>query len=513
MIEELLIYTIIIPAIASLITLGLNKPLGRWNGIIAFLTSLFSIGVFGIATWKIFTGAISPSGYEKIYDWMIARDLILKFGFKADGLSSPIALTIAIVSALIALYTIKLMKDSNNMGLFFSLYQLFFMGMIGLVLSTNLIEFFIFFEISVVASWALINEWGTGEKEKVALKYFLFTEAGALCFLAGIVATNGYLKTLEIEEIPLKIAELNPDIGVLVAIVSAMLIGFFVKMAIFPLHSWLPDTYVEAPTPITALLSSAMSGLAAYAIVRIVFLYMPALQYVAIAMMILAVITMIYGAVNALGQDDFKRLLAYSSISQMGYILLGLGAAAFAISIGANDLAVIGATGSMFHYIAHAMGKAILFLLVGVFMLQVGTRSISQMGGLAGKMPFTAVMMFIGFFTLMGVPFTSGFISEWMIFTGAIGSASLTGETFKIIMTIIAIIATALTFAYALWSIRKMLFGQTPPQLSEAKEAPISLLAPLIVMALISIGLGLYPAIFTKEINTTIASLASHLTP
>ncbi|MEM0320243.1 MAG: proton-conducting transporter membrane subunit, partial [Candidatus Nezhaarchaeales archaeon] len=264
MIEELLPYTVITPAIASLVTLGLNKPLGRWNGIIAFLTSLLSIVIFSISTYKIFAGL--ASSYEKVYDWVVTSNLVLRFGFRADGLSSPVALTIALVTALTALYTVKLMRDSPNMGLFFSLYQLFFVGMIGLVLSTNLVVFFVFFEIAVIASWALINEWGTGEKEKVALKYFLFTEAGALCFLAGIVATNGYLQTLEIYEIPQKIAQLNPSVGILTAIVSAMLIGFFVKMAIFPLHSWLPDTYVEAPTPITALLSSALSGLEAYAI-------------------------------------------------------------------------------------------------------------------------------------------------------------------------------------------------------------------------------------------------------
>ncbi|MDH5815429.1 MAG: NADH-quinone oxidoreductase subunit M [Candidatus Nezhaarchaeota archaeon] len=505
MIEELLPYTVITPAIASLVTLGLNKPLGRWNGIIAFLTSLLSIVIFSISTYKIFAGL--ASSYEKVYDWVVTSNLVLRFGFRADGLSSPVALTIALVTALTALYTVKLMRDSPNMGLFFSLYQLFFVGMIGLVLSTNLVVFFVFFEIAVIASWALINEWGTGEKEKVALKYFLFTEAGALCFLAGIVATNGYLQTLEIYEIPQKIAQLNPSVGILTAIVSAMLIGFFVKMAIFPLHSWLPDTYVEAPTPITALLSSAMSGLAAYAIVRIVFLYAPALQYISTAMIVLAIITMIYGAANALSQDDFKRLLAYSSISQMGYILLGLGAAALAMSMGFKSLAAIGATGSMFHYIAHAMGKAILFLLVGVFMVQVGTRTISQMGGLAGKMPYTAVMMFIGFFTLMGVPFTSGFISEWMIFTSAIGSASLVAEAFRIFMVIVAIIATVLTFAYSLWSIRRMLFGQVPPQLNEVKEAPLSFLAPLMVMALTSLFLGIYPTIFTEEINEVILKL------
>ncbi|MEM4576593.1 MAG: NADH-quinone oxidoreductase subunit M [Candidatus Nezhaarchaeales archaeon] len=510
MIEELLPYTVILPAIASLIILGLNKLLGRWNGLISFLLSLFSIGIFGISTYKIFTGV--ASSYEKVYDWVITDSIALRFGFKADGLSSPIALTVAIVAALTALYTIKLMKDSPNMGIFFSLYQLFFLGMIGLALSTNLVEFFVFFEIAVVASWALINEWGTGEKEKVALKYFLFTEAGALCFLAGIVATNGYLHTLEIYEIPLKIAQLNPSVEVLTAIVSAMLIGFFVKMAIFPLHSWLPDTYVEAPTPITALLSSAMSGLAAYAIVRIVFLYTPALQYVSTAMIVLATITMIYGAANALSQEDLKRLLAYSSISQMGYILLGLGAAALAISMKAENLAIIGATGSMFHYVAHAMGKAILFLLVGVFTLQVGTRSISQMGGLAGKMPYTAVTMFIGFFTLMGVPFTSGFISEWMIFTSAIGSASLASESFKIFIVVVAIVATVLTFAYALWPIRRILFGQTPPQLNGVKEASLSFLAPLIVMAIISLFLGLYPTIFTEEMNSAVLKLIS-LTP
>ncbi|MCC6043047.1 MAG: formate hydrogenlyase, partial [Candidatus Verstraetearchaeota archaeon] len=358
-------------------------------------------------------------------------------------------------------------------------------------------------------SWALINEWGSGEKEKIALKYFLFTEAGALCFLAGVVATYGYLGTLEIYEIPEKIMGANP--GILVAIVSAMLIGFFVKMAIFPLHSWLPDTYVAAPTPITALLSAAMSGLAAYAIVRIVFLYAPALHYVAMAMIVLAIVTMIYGALNALTQDDFKRLLAYSSISQMGYILLGLGAAALAITIGKSDsaanLAAVGAMGSMFHYIAHAMGKAVLFLLVGVFALQVGITSISRMGGLAGKMPYTSVAMFIGFFTLMGVPFTSGFISEWTIFTSAIGSAALLSDALKILIMIVAIIATALTFAYALWSIRRMLFGQLPSQLNGVKEASPGLLAPLMVLALISIVLGLYPAIFTEELKWAIAGI------
>ncbi|RLF10005.1 MAG: formate hydrogenlyase, partial [Thermoprotei archaeon] len=138
---------------------------------------------------------------------------------------------------------------------------------------------------------------------------------------------------------------------------------------------------------------------------------------------------------------------------------------------------------------------------------QAGTRSISKMGGLAGKMPFTAVLMFVGFFALMGVPFTNGFISEWMIFTGAIGSASMAGAIYKIMLGVVAIIATALTFAYALWSIRRMLFGQTPPQLNGVKEAPIALLAPLFVFALLTVFLGLYPAVFTDEIKSAILGL------
>jgi len=497
MIELLLPYTVIIPVVAALVTLGLNKPLERWNGLIAFLALLPSVGVFGISTYNFFTG-LATKPYEVIYDWVLIDVIRLKFGFRADGLSSPVALTIAVVSALIALYTIKYMEDSPNMGIFFSLYQLFFVGMLGLVLSTNLIEFFVFFEITLIASWALINEWGEFDKERIALKYFLFTEAGALCFLAGIVATNGYLGTLEIHELPQRIAQAGVSPGLLAAIVSAMLIGLFVKMAVFPLHAWLPDAHVAAPTPISALLSPVMIGLAGYAILRIVFLYTPALDYVSMAMIVLAVVTMIYGALNAFAQEDFKRLLAYSSISQMGYVLLGLGAAALAMSKGYMDLAVIGATGSMFHFVAHALGKAILFLLSGVFAHQAGTRNISQLGGLAGKMPYTSVAMFAGFFTIMGVPFTSGFISEWMIFTGAIGSASLLGDVFRISILIVAIVATALTFAYALWSIRRMLFGQLPSHLNGVKEASFSLLAPLMVMALISIALGLYPAILVE---------------
>jgi len=501
MINELLPYTVIVPVVAALVTLGLNKPLGRWNGLIAFLALLPSIGVFGASTYCFFTGLVAKP-YEVVYDWVLIDVARLKFGFRADFLSSPVALTIAIVSALIALYTIKYMEHSSNMGIFSSLYLLFFVGMVGLVLSTNLIEFFVFFEITLIASWALINEWGEFEKEKIALKYFIFTEAGALCFLAGIVATNGYLGTLEIHEIPQRIIELiaRPGVGwsILVAIVSAMLIGLFVKMAVFPLHAWLPDAHVAAPTPVSALLSPVMIGLAGYAILRIVLLYTPTLRYISMAMIVLAIITMVYGALNAFTQEDFKRLLAYSSISQMGYVLLGLGATALAMSNGHMSLAIIGVAGSMLHFVAHALGKAILFLLSGVFDHQAGTRSISRLGGLAGRMPYTSVAMFVGFFTIMGVPFTSGFISEWMIFTSAIGSASLLNDAFKISILIVAIVATALTFAYALWAIRRMLFGQLPPHLNEVREAPFGLLAPLAVMALISIALGLYPAVFVE---------------
>jgi len=263
-----------------------------------------------------------------------------------------------------------------------------------------------------------------------------------------------------------------------------MTVGLLVKMAAFGLHIWLPHAHAEAPTPISALLSPAMIGIGGYAIVRIVMTILPsAFLEISIFLAVWAVVTMFYGGAMALVQDDIKRLLAYSSISQMGYILLGIA-----------SFQTLGVSGAMFQYVTHGLVKCILFMVAGLIMIQTdGLRSIRKMGGLAAKMPITATAALIGFLTIMGIPPTSGFISEFLIFAGSFHEGFQLSSMTRVALSSLGVISTALTAGYSLWAVRRIFFGELPSELTNVKEAPWTMTAPLLVLCAISVILGIFP--------------------
>jgi NADH-quinone oxidoreductase subunit M len=263
-----------------------------------------------------------------------------------------------------------------------------------------------------------------------------------------------------------------------------MSFGLLVKIAQFGLHIWLPSTYAEAPTPISALLASVMTGIGGYAMLRIVITIYPAgFQTLSFFFAGWAVLTMFYGSIMALVQDDLKRLLAYSSMSQMGYILFGL--ATF------NQF---GLAGSIFQYVSNATAKGILFIVVGAIMLQFrGERNMSKLGGLAGKMPLTATAAFVGSLALMGLPSTNGFFSEFLLFQGGFVRATTAASTYRLIIGILGIVATALTAGYSLLALRKIFFGPANENTSLGREPPWTITLPLVILTIVTIVLGLYP--------------------
>jgi len=200
-------------------------------------------------------------------------------------------------------------------------------------------------------------------------------------------------------------------------------------------------------------------------------------------------VTMLYGGAMAFMQDDIKRLLAYSSISQMGYILFGIG-----------SMSALGLAGAEMMYVTHALGKGLLFMTAGILIVKVGTRSISQLGGLAGKMPITAVCAVIGALTIMGVPPTSGFMGEWILFYGALETAIEEGSTVRAVTFGLGLVATALTMSYMLWMLKRVFFGKTPEHLVNVKEGSWYMTAPMMVLAGFTIVLGIYPDIFLEQI-------------
>jgi NADH-quinone oxidoreductase subunit M len=198
---------------------------------------------------------------------------------------------------------------------------------------------------------------------------------------------------------------------------------------------------------------------------------------------------MLYGGAMALMQDDIKRLFAYSSISQMGYLLFGIG-----------SLSTLGLAGAEMMYVTHGLGKGILFMMAGILIVNVGTRKISQLGGLAGKMPITAVCAVIGALTIMGVPPTSGFMGEWTLFYGALETAIEEGSTVRMVTFGLGLVSTVLTMSYILWMLKRVFFGKLPENLSNVKEASWYMLTPMMVLAGFTVVLGIYPDIFFDKI-------------
>ena len=233
-----------------------------------------------------------------------------------------------------------------------------------------------------------------------------------------------------------------------------------------------------------------MIGIGAYGVFRLIVEFLPAtFAELSIWFHIWGLVTMIYGGAMALMQDDIKRLLAYSSISQMGYLLFGIG-----------SMSTMGLAGAEMMYITHGLGKGILFMMAGIIIVKVGTRSISKLGGLAGKMPITAVCAVIGALTIMGVPPTSGFMGEWILFYGALETAIAEGSTLRAVTFGLGLVATALTMSYMLWMLKRIFFGKTPEHLQNVKEGSWYMTAPMMVLAGFTVVLGIYPDIFLKTI-------------
>lgn len=445
----------------------------------------FSFAALGYSTFLTLLAGWQ-GGVQEFYDW----SPIGLFGLKADGLSIPILFTIALLCTLMSIYSIPYMQhvigdEKREFGLYYALLTLYSVGMMGAVLATNLIEFYLFFELMLIPSYFLIAKWGYGDRDRISFMYFMWTHIGALSFLAGILSI-GYLSgSFDLAKI---VASTIPA-NLRLFIVGLMVLGLLVKMAAFGLHIWLPHAHAEAPTPISALLSPAMIGIGGYAIVRLVMTILPTAFFeISTVLAIWAIVTMFYGGAMALVQDDIKRLLAYSSVSQMGYILLGI-----------SSFQVLGVSGSMFQYVTHGLGKGILFMVAGTIIMQAhGLRSISKMGGLASKMPITATAAIIGFLTIMGIPPTTGFISEFLIFAGSFNQAFAANSMLRIALSFLGVVSTALTAGYSLWAVKRIFFGKLPDELNNVTEAPWVVTGPLLVLAAISLILGIYPDLVEK---------------
>ena len=527
----ILMASIFIPLFLSPLAYFLGKKRGA--GVVTW----FSFGTLVICTILLIIPILTLSKENPVYEESYVWSQFGNFGLKLDGFSITFAVTIYILSAVIAIFSREYMirkiaghfdnlekpnshssndnnsgeEESNNnnltgrsgtgqleslysiepsykqhidtqMGLYFALFLTFTMGMVGTVLSTNLIEFYVFFELMLVPAFFLIALYGYSTRKRVSLMFFFWTHVGAVLLLLGMLAMGLFAGGFDFETIKSNVSKIPSQWMTL--IVFAVVIGIAVKLGAFLLHIWIPHTYAESPTPISALIAGPMSAIGVYALLRI-WIDLLAISYsdYSIYINFWGVVTMVYGGAMALMQDDIKKLLAYSSISHMGYIIFGLG-----------SQSMLGITGSALMWIPHALGETILFMMAGSFILQTNTRSMSNLGGIARKMPYTATIAMIAVLTMIGVPPTTGFMAEWIMFTGALQTGTENMDSFRVVLFSIAILTTILTSSYLLVMYKKIFFGKISPRFEKLRDVNRYAIIPMAFIASLALFLGVYPA-------------------
>ncbi|NIM05072.1 MAG: oxidoreductase [Armatimonadetes bacterium] len=362
--------------------------------------------------------------------------------------------------------------------------------------TNNIIMLYVAVEATTIASGLLVAFWWDRRALEASYKYLMLLTVGITFALFGCVllysASTNYLSgvnALLMSKIS-TIADQLPR-SIVVFVTALFIIGFGTKAGVAPFHPWLPDAYAESPSPISALLSGVKAKMAAYALARTLAIFFPAYGALGLFIVILAAFTMLLGGLMALAQQDVKRLLAYSSVSQMGYILMGLGFWSY-----------LGAYGALFHIINHALCKALLFLAIGAVIYRTAGRNFDQLGGLGAKMPATAVCFFIGAFAISGLPPFNGFVSKLTIFLAGAQAGMWWAAAIAIFTSLLTMVAVVKAGYLIFWAKPK-----DEAILERAKEAPASMLVPVAALSFGCIFLGIWPQTIFPLLHRAVTSL------
>jgi NAD(P)H-quinone oxidoreductase subunit 4 len=463
---------IILPFLgAAIIGLLPMKIEGKETRLIAIATAVGVLIVNLILCWQ-FNPTIEGFQFSQDIPWV--EWLGLNYHLGIDGLSFPLILLNSVLT-LIAI--IASSKDIERPRLYFSLLLLLSGGAAGAFLAQDLLLFFLFYEVEIVPLYFLIAVWGGERRGYAAMKFLLYTAVSGILVLAsflGLVWLTGEgsfdYQLLRSHTLPL---------GSQLLLLTPLLIGIFIKIPIFPFHTWLPDAHVEASTPISVLLAGVLLKLGTYALLRFaVGFFLEGWVYIAPWMAILAAISALYGASCAIAQKDMKKVVAYSSIAHMAYILLA-----------ASATTRLSMTAAVFQMVSHGLISALLFLLVGTVYKKTGSRDVDVLRGLLNPekgLPFTGGLMILGVMASSGLPGMVGFIAEFLVFRGS----------FPIfpIPTLLCLVGTGLTAVYFLLVINKVFFGRLTESLTQLPPVKWSELAPAFVLLVLIVTFGIQPS-------------------
>ena len=414
-----------------------------------------------------------------------------------DGFSLFMLMVVSLVTLCVGLYSINYMTHYGSKANFYALLLMMVAGMNGLVLVTDLFQVYLFLEVAAVASYALVAFGLEHDELEASFKYLMLSVVASAAILVAIGVLYGLTGSLGFAAVGDALRGLEANKGAIALCAALFLMGFGLKAALVPFHAWLPDAHPSAPAPISAVLSGLLikvSGV--YALTRIFFTVFGLEPGGALSqtLMILGAISIAVAAFLATGQTDMKRMLAYSSISQVGYVVLGIG-------IGTP----LGVAGGLFHLFNHALAKGLLFLNSGAVQQSTGTRNLDEMGGLAKRMPVTAGTSLVGSLSIAGVPPLGGFWSKLLIIIALVQAGHG-------VLAVVAVLASVVTLWYYLIMQRKAFFGKLNEKWAAVKEAPFWMTAATVLLALLVIGAGLFfAAIVRTWVQPASESLAKGL--
>jgi NADH-quinone oxidoreductase subunit M len=441
--------------------------------------------------------------FETTVEWLDLAGYTLSWHTGVDGISLPLFVltTVLTTLAIVSAWT----PISDRQSQFYGLMLFMEANLLGVFTALDFFVWFVFWEAVLVPMYFLIGVWGGPRRKYAAIKFFVYTNIASLVMFIGFVAlVFGLGDSVSSFDLPAiaqatRAGEVGSFAGLSAgalrtAAFLAMFVGFAVKVPVAPLHTWLPDAHVEAPTPVSVMLAGVLLKMGTYALLRFNFTMLPDVATaLAVPIAAIAVISVIYGALLALAQEDLKRIVAYSSVSSMGYVILGLVA-----------YTTYGVGGATFQMVAHGLISGLMFMAVGVMYNVTHTRMVGDMSGMADRMPITSGIFVAGAFGYMGLPLMAGFAAEFFIFKGAFESTIIAGNGMAL-ATGVAMFGIVIVAGYLLFAMQRTLFGSFRLETDyEVREAAMHDVAPLAVLLVLVIALGVAPNLFFGMIQEAV---------
>ncbi len=480
-----------LPALGALIIAFVS---GKREKMIRRLAAIFTFIplVLAVIAFIMFDRSPASAGVfqfqEKVL-WIAPLKSYYHLG--VDGLSMPLVLLTTFLGFLAVLISWKVHERPRE---FFAWLLLLETSIIGVFASLDLLLFFVLWEIEVIPMYFLISIWGTGRREYSAIKYVLYTLFGSAFMLSGILSLYFATGSLSIVEITNRGLGMVQSIMPPAAIFFLILVAFAVKLPVIPLHTWLPDAHTDAPTAVSVMLAGVLIKMGGYGMIRLNVSFFPevAKQY-ALPLIVLAIIGVLYGAAVTLRQTDIKRLIAYSSISHMGYVLLGIFA-----------LGTVSLTGAALQMFSHGVVTGLLFAMAGLVIHNIHERNLNKLGGLARQVPVIAVVFSVAGLASLGLPTTSGFAAEFLIFVGSFNSTVVAGIQ---VYTLLAVLGVVVTAGYILWMLQRVFYGPVQEVYNSVVDADTLEKVYMFSLVVVIMLVGIYPAVLTDVIKLGISPI------